>query len=110
MVITSACYHNLLEGVTTAQWVSMDNVQRQHTVNQLLKPYNRYQKALVRLVSVVFSISLIVIMIALSMVMQIVIPQLIVLERIVMTLRVVVVLQYLELFLVKNMTRSALTY
>ena len=40
MVITSACYQNLLEGVSTAQWGRMNNVQRQLTVNQLLAPYN----------------------------------------------------------------------
>lgn len=40
MVTTSACFQNILKGVTTAQWSSMDNVQRQHTVNQLLAPYN----------------------------------------------------------------------
>jgi len=39
-VFMNACYRNLLEGVSTAQWSSMHNVQRQHTVNQLLAPYN----------------------------------------------------------------------
>jgi hypothetical protein len=33
-------YYNLMEQVTTYEWVDMDNVQKQHTVNRLLKPYN----------------------------------------------------------------------
>lgn len=33
-------YYNLMEQVTTHEWADMDNVQKQHTVDQLLKPYN----------------------------------------------------------------------
>ena len=33
-------YYNLMDQVTRDQWGSMDNVQKQHTVDQLLKPYN----------------------------------------------------------------------
>jgi hypothetical protein len=33
-------YYNLMEQVTTHEWANMDNVQKQHAVDQLLKPYN----------------------------------------------------------------------
>ena len=33
-------YYNLMEQVTTHEWADMDNVQKQHAVDQLLKPYN----------------------------------------------------------------------
>lgn len=33
-------YYNLMDSVSPAQWGSMDNVQKQHAVDLLLKPYN----------------------------------------------------------------------
>ena len=33
-------YYNLMDSVSPAQWGAMDNVQKQHVVNLLLKPYN----------------------------------------------------------------------
>ncbi len=38
--VSVAAYYHLMDKVSGAEWGSMDNVQRQHTVNQLLAPYN----------------------------------------------------------------------